>query len=337
VLQGIYDFRSTNSLNEQASYFHNWFCNNEAASSGGSVSVLGLGSADADMEFAKSQCGETTIDESSYAKFQEIIRKVNPAVTQAWSDCMKRRGLSAGIIVNPDPHRFTVHLSYVPTSNTTPFATLQSGDSGFLIQGDATCVGDWLIRDRKVRTTHVIACQRRHLSETITITMNADVPFNDGEILNLLPAEPISVVPKNKTFRMGYCRGFGKLDGLQFWGPLGSQCNGPAVNGWGLHESNPQELSELASCLGQGGVGAGFEFWGAEGFPCGVENGAWSTLGDPNVGGRVVDISATGIAACTPKDGPAAGHLVWGPTGQPCAGNAKWGLYDQFVVYPSPN
>lgn len=155
------------------------------------------------------------------------------------------------------------------------------------------------------------------------VRISADIgPETDSAFLSRVPARP----EKIPVLEVASCRGRGAFADFYFWGPRGESCNGLPNYQWGRYDGNPQVVTSLGKCAGQGGSVPGLEFWGPVGEPCLFSDARWGTYQ------AAQDVTAIGIANCAGGGEYFNGHWLWGPTGQVCVGIKAWGSYSQNRV-----
>lgn len=191
VLNGMYDFRLSQSVDERFRSFQTWMCSSEQFNTSGEASlpIQGLPAQfGGDLNWAKSQCGQSSEVVVQNRRFMDFVQAVNPHVVAAWERCMSRLGLNAGIIQTSDPSRFFVQLSYIPVDPSIPAATLDKGLDGIGLPAGVTCQGDWINSDeRRVAQLRTLSCQRDNPKTDVSIPINGKPSPRAGANVLSLP------------------------------------------------------------------------------------------------------------------------------------------------------
>lgn len=132
-----------------------------------------------------------------------------------------------------------------------------------------------------------------------------------------LPSTP-TPKPTDLPLMLGSCMGHGGVEGVQFWGPPASACNGIEV--WGRFSELQKPVDRLGSCKGRGGI-QGVTLYGPAGEQCGGIGG-WGEYENP------IPINPKNFGFCIGQGNTLTGMPLWGPKGQYCGGFPEWGKYN---------
>lgn len=192
VLDGMYDFETTNFSRFHTYSFRDWFCANHSLDAGGNVSlpIDGLPVAAAfDLSEASESCGRTQVDQETRESFNRILRTVNQGVVRAWERCMASPGFQVGVRLTEEPTRFLIVMRYVRNGNL-PHVKIENGTDGIDISSNAevSCRGDWInSEDRTVPVQRVVSCTRDDAAQSVTVVVNSDPAANFGSGFAQLP------------------------------------------------------------------------------------------------------------------------------------------------------
>ena len=118
---------------------------------------------------------------------------------------------------------------------------------------------------------------------------------------------------------LGSCRGYGGVEGVHFWGPVGTPCVGMGDDAWGdFGDAGITGTDRVCSCVGHGGV-EGVRLWGPEGRPC-AEIPAWGTYNE-----TCYDMRDNEVCNCIGQGNILSDFRLWGPRNAACSGFAGWG------------
>jgi hypothetical protein len=131
---------------------------------------------------------------------------------------------------------------------------------------------------------------------------------------------------------LGTCVGRGGVEGVYFWGPGGSYCNG--TTDWGRFGA-----VEICPCSGKGGL-SGVQLWGPKGAACGGFRADWGTYGgSASEAAACVRLSDVRLCSCEGNQHPIANQTFWGPEGRLCLGTGAGSpaTYTNDCVSVPPN
>lgn len=138
---GIYDTSTSQSEDAKASSFLNWFCQSnlnsygQASKFGLDVGIpigdflgdLGLNSDSSNWQTQKQNiCASISNSSSSHGMAKQTVRKINPILAQALSNCVNNQeGLHLWVVPTDDPAQFILHARYKPMDQS-PSTTIRS-------------------------------------------------------------------------------------------------------------------------------------------------------------------------------------------------------------------